>query len=204
MRLGPAVTRVGTPATPGVTGVPSSLYARWTRIGGLFSETPTEAAVWPEPLIADTCRFARDDARLFGVAASWLVVHGDLADARELANEVRALNGDERAIAGALFDAAAERAGQRIEMTPSRAARRLCRPRRSAAPLFRSYERYPALDPVPAGCRVTCHCALGLVVRRDAVEIRCWQGRATPPDDHFGRSDTVKRCVMTLPPSRRS
>ena len=94
--------------TPAVT---HPLDARWRRLGALFSIEAATEPVDVEGLLVATWSRVRDDARLFVMALSWLALHGDLVDPRELGRRLRGLTPDDRAVAGCMLELASRAAG---------------------------------------------------------------------------------------------
>lgn len=132
------------------------LYAAWRRLGVGVNVAPAATTVWPEDLLAHTFATARDDARLFLLAASWARLHGDLVDTRLLGRRVRELDPDSRAVAGLFVDVIVQGGAAMRHWAP---VRRAARRRPGTRPLFRRAEHNPALlallqeDAAPEGRR---------------------------------------------------
>lgn len=126
-----------------------ALMRAWTRIGALFNTTPATARVDLEQLLVDTAGVARDDERLFVMAASWLAEHHHLVDARRLGRHLDAADPNTSAAAGALCTMAAQ---DTTGSTALKAAMTHCRPLVVWEPLFPVMGRYPGLlDLIKAG-----------------------------------------------------
>ncbi len=98
-----------------------------------------------ERLTADTAEVARDEARIFWIAASWLARYSDLVDLQLLNTLLAELDAEPRAVAGALLSVAAlddPRVGRHLPAVGLRT------PLVPARPLFRVVEETPALIPL--------------------------------------------------------
>jgi hypothetical protein len=125
--------------TPAVT---YPLDARWRRLGALFSIEAATEPVDVEGLLVATWSRVRDDARLFVMALSWLALHGDLVDPRELGRRLRGLTPEDQAVAGCMLELASRAAGTHVRW--ARMLRR-CRPLPTRQPLLRRMERFPGV-----------------------------------------------------------
>jgi hypothetical protein len=118
------------------------VYAAWARMGGGFSVPPLARRVDLEDLVGRTVALARGDARLFWVAASWLAVHHSLMNTRRMVARLKLLDGEERAVAGALFAVARQSAGAASSLD---SVLKHCEPAEPARPLFTRMESRPVL-----------------------------------------------------------
>jgi hypothetical protein len=121
----------------------NDLHAAWARLGGGFSVPPALRRVDLEDVIIRTLGHARNDARLFWVAASWLSVHHNLLNARRLGGMLRRRPNVELAVAGALFAVARQAAGTATSLA---SVLKHCRPVHPARPLFSIMEANPILE----------------------------------------------------------
>ena len=116
--------------------------SQWIRVGG---ELPGRRSLQPvliEDLVAHTACVARDEARLFWVAASWLARHGTWIDLRRLRSALKALDPESRAVAGSLLSVAAHESPIAIRLVAAAGRARALSP---ARPLFRIVEATPGL-----------------------------------------------------------
>ncbi|MDB4950768.1 MAG: hypothetical protein JWM27_3417 [Gemmatimonadetes bacterium] len=120
----------------------TDVHAAWARLGGGLSVPPAARRVDLEDLIVRTLGKARDDARLFWVAAGWLAVHHNLLNARRLAGMLRGRPDVEIAVAGALFSVARQAAGTATSLA---SVIKHCRPTQPLRPLFSVVESNPVL-----------------------------------------------------------
>ena len=118
--------------------------SQWTRIGGELAGRASPLPVVVEDLIADTARVARDEARLFWIAASWLAVHAAWVDLRRLRYALQALDVESRSVAGALLSVAASEPSPAVRLVAAAGPARALSPGR---PLFRIVEETPTLVP---------------------------------------------------------
>jgi hypothetical protein len=122
-----------------------SVAARWSHVGGGLVTPPSSEVSSLERLIADTAQVARDEARIFWIAASWLARYSDLVDVEVLQVALAELDVEPRAVAGALLSVAAledQRVGRLLPAVGLRT------PMVPARPLFRVVEETPALIPL--------------------------------------------------------
>ncbi len=118
--------------------------SQWTRIGGELTGRGSSVPVMLEDLIADTARVARDEARIFWIAASWLAVHAAWVDLRRLRRALKALDVESRSVAGALLSVAASESSVAARLLAAAGPARALSPGR---PLFRIVEETPSLVP---------------------------------------------------------
>jgi hypothetical protein len=118
------------------------VHSAWARLGGGLSVPPAEDRVDVEDLLVRTLGMAREDARLFWVAASWVAVHHSLVNTRRLVGRLRGMDGEARAVAGALFGVARQAAGA-ASMLDS--VLKHCTPADVPRPLFRVMEENAVL-----------------------------------------------------------
>jgi hypothetical protein len=122
--------------------IDTNVHAAWARLGAGVSVAPLARRVDVEDLIVRTLSMARGDARLFWVAASWVSVHHSLLNTRRLVARLKGVDGEERAVAGALFGVARSAAGA-VSMLDS--VLKHCAPITPPQPLFANVGRNAVL-----------------------------------------------------------
>ncbi len=124
------------------SSIEDCLYSQWARIGVGFDVDPAQVTVSAESLLARTCSAASDSPRLFWAAASWLAIHHQLVNGRLLAKELKTLENQFSAVAGAILSVA-------IELNPTAStldqAISHCSPLKGKRVLFAQYAINPIL-----------------------------------------------------------
>ncbi len=118
------------------------LHARWTRAGVLFNTAQAAQSPDLERLLIDTSKAARDDARLFIMAATWLCRYSTLIAKHRLKRLILdELPAGDRAPLGLLLDTARQQTGE----DRFSAALAECSPAPAAQPFFSIERSNPAL-----------------------------------------------------------
>ena len=132
---------MSTPNTSPVELITQYMHA-WTRLGVMFTVSPSRTPVDVERLVADTAICAPQNERLFVMAATWLSVRHQLVDGRRLKAAVATLDAHSSAVAGAMLSVAASAVSGKTALD---AAIAQCRPLPQMAPLFQIMNEYPSL-----------------------------------------------------------
>jgi hypothetical protein len=113
------------------TTLHSQVVSRWVRLGAMLNVQESSGTPDIERLLLDTARVTEGNARLFILAASWLVLYGELVDSARLAQLIGEeldvghrptlgllLEWVESHSAGGQFDAAIQACGRAIDDRP--------------------------------------------------------------------------------------